>query len=150
SCAGSEHDRHGGGRRGVVVSGHASVLAEGGVPGWPPSVHDFYLPSLVPGAGPWLTKFTLMVWLAVAIILIFFLVAYRSPKLVPSRMQWLAESIYGFARNDVAGEVIGHRDGLRFAPYLASLFIFILVTNVFSILPFLQISPNSHIAFPVV
>jgi F-type H+-transporting ATPase subunit a len=132
-----------------VVSGQASFLAEGGVPGWPPSVHDFYLPSLVPGAGPWLTKFTLLVWVAVALILIFFLVAYRDPKLVPTRLQWLAESIYGFARNDVAGEVIGH-DGLRFAPYLASLFCFILVTNVFGIVPFLQVSPNSHIAFPAV
>jgi F0F1-type ATP synthase, subunit a len=135
--------------RGVTVSGHASVFAEGGVPGWPPSVHDFYLPSIIGTAGPWLTKFTLLVWVAVAVILVFFLVAYRDPKLVPTRMQWLAESIYGFARNDVAGEVIGH-DGLRFAPYLASLFCFILVTNIFGILPFIQISPNSHIAFPAV
>jgi F-type H+-transporting ATPase subunit a len=131
------------------VSGPATVLADGGVPGWPPSVHDFYLPSLVAGAGPWLTKFTLLVWLAVALILVFFLIAYRSPRLVPTRMQWLAEEIYGFARNGIAKDVIGP-DGLRFAPYLASLFIFILVTNIFGILPFIQISPNSHIAYPAV
>jgi len=112
-------------------------------------VHDFYLPSLVAGAGPWLTKFTLLVWLAVALILVFFLIAYRSPRLVPTRMQWLAEEIYGFARNGIAKDVIGS-DGLRFAPYLASLFIFILVTNIFGILPFIQISPNSHIAYPAV
>jgi F-type H+-transporting ATPase subunit a len=131
------------------VSGQASVLAEGGHEGWPPSVHDFYLPSIIGGTGPWLTKFTLMVWVAVALIIVFFLVAYRDPKLVPSPLQWLAESIYGFARNGIAGEVIGH-EGVRFGPYLASLFCFILVTNVFGILPFLQISPNSHIAFPAV
>jgi F-type H+-transporting ATPase subunit a len=131
------------------VSGQARVFAEGDVPGWPPSVHDFYLPSLLGGAGPWLTKFTLLVWVAVALILIFFLVAYRDPRLVPSRLQWLAESIYGFTRNDIAGEVIG-TEGLRFAPYLTSLFCFILVTNVFGIIPGIQISPNSHIAFPAV
>jgi F-type H+-transporting ATPase subunit a len=110
-------------------------------------VHDFYLPSLVGGAYPWLTKFTLMVWLAVALIIVFFLLAYRNPKLVPTRAQWLAESIYGFGRDTVAREVIG-AEGLRFAPYLATLFVFVLVTNVFGIIPFLQISPNAHIAFP--
>jgi F-type H+-transporting ATPase subunit a len=113
-------------------------------------VNDFYLPSLVDGAYPWLTKITLMVWLAVAAIIVFFLVAYRNPKLVPGKTQWIAESLYGFGRDSVAREVIGAKEGLRFAPYLATLFIFVLVTNVFSIIPFLQLSPNSHIAFPAV
>jgi F-type H+-transporting ATPase subunit a len=128
------------------VSGQLVVLADV-QQHWPPSVEDFYLPSLVPGAGPWLTKFTLLVWLAVAFLIVFFLFSYRNPKLVPSRMQWLAESLYGFGRNTVAKDVIG-AEGVRFAPYLTSLFLFILVTNVFGILPFIQISPNSHIAFP--
>jgi F-type H+-transporting ATPase subunit a len=132
------------------VSGQAHVLAGGitDVP-WPPSVHDFYLPSLVSGAYPWITKFTLMVWLAVAVIIVFFLLAYRNPKVVPTRLQWIAESLYGFGRDTVAKEVIGV-EGLRFAPYLATLFVFVLVTNVFGIIPLLQISPNSHIAFPAV
>jgi len=43
--------------------------------------------------------------------------------------------------------MIGPR-GVRFAPYLTTLFCFILLTNFFGIVPFLQISPNSHIAFP--
>ena len=110
------------------MSGQAGVLAEGGHDWWPPSVHDFYLPSIVSGAGSWFTKFTLLVWVAVALVIVFFLVAYRDPKLVPSRMQWLAESIYGFARNGIAGEVIGP-EGLRFGPYLASLFSFILANH---------------------
>jgi F-type H+-transporting ATPase subunit a len=129
------------------VLGQAAVLADG-IP-FPPSVDDFYLPSLIHGAGPWLTKFTLLVWLAVAAIIVFFLVTYRDPQLVPTKKQWLAESIYGFARNSVANEMIGH-EGVRFAPYLTTLFCFVLVTNFFGIIPFIQISPNSHIAFPIV
>jgi F-type H+-transporting ATPase subunit a len=129
------------------VLGQAAVLADG-IP-FPPDVEDFYLPSLIHGAGPWLTKFTLLVWLAVAVIIVFFLVTYRDPQLVPTKKQWLAESIYGFARNSVAGDMIGH-EGLRFAPYLTTLFCFVLVTNLFGIIPFIQVSPNSHIAFPVV
>jgi F-type H+-transporting ATPase subunit a len=123
------------------------VLAQDDLP-FPPSVEDFYLPGLF-GAYPWITKFTLLVWLAVALIIVFFLVAYRKPKLVPTFGQWIAESIYGFARKNVAEDLIGH-EGIRFAPYLASLFCFILLTNLFGIIPFIQMSPNSHIAFPIV
>lgn len=120
-------------------------LVDGTIP-FPPGVEDFFIPGPF---DPWITKFTVLIWVAVALIIVFFLVAYRDPQLVPTKKQWLAESVYGFARNSVAKDLIGH-EGLRFAPYLASLFCFILVTNIFSIIPFIQISPNSHIAFPIV
>ncbi|MGE5831001.1 MAG: F0F1 ATP synthase subunit A [Micromonosporaceae bacterium] len=129
-----------------IVAGQ--VLADD-VPGWPPSVEDFYLPSLLQNAYPWVTKFTLLIWLAVAVVIIFFLLSYRRPRLVPGRAQWMAESLYSVGRDNVAGEVIGH-EGLRFGPYLATLFVFILVGNLFSIVPLIQVSPNAHIAFPAV
>jgi F-type H+-transporting ATPase subunit a len=121
---------------------------------FPPGVKDFDFESWIPSLrdsewGLLFTKISFMVWLAVAVIIIFFLVSYRNPKLVPDRKQWLAESIYGFVRNSIARDVIGH-EGLRFAPYLTTLFCFILVTNAFAIIPFFQISPNSHIAYPLV
>jgi len=108
-------------------------------------VDEFFPPGLF--GIDWLTKFMLMVWLAIAMIIIFFLVAYKNPKIVPGRMQWLAESIYGFTREGIAKELIGH-EGVRFAPYLTTLLVFIAVTNLFAIIPLLQISPNSHVAFP--
>jgi F-type H+-transporting ATPase subunit a len=115
---------------------------------FPPSIEEFFPPPLVAGFGPWLTKFTVLVWVAVGILIIFFLVAYRKPKMVPTRTQWLAESIYGFNRDNVATPMIGH-EGVRFAPYFTTLFSFILLTNLFSIIPGIQISTNSHIAFPI-
>ena len=115
---------------------------------FPPGVHEFYPPGLF-GAYPWITKFTLLVWLAVALLIIYFLWAYRNPTLVPTKKQWLAESIYGFGRDNIATQMIGH-EGIRFAPYLTTLFCFILLTNLFGIIPGIQISPNSHIAFPIV
>jgi F-type H+-transporting ATPase subunit a len=124
------------------VNGQASVLAKG-VP-WPPSVEDFYLPGWF---YPWITKFTVMVWIAVAVVLIFFLVSYRKPKLVPTKTQWLAEEIYAFGRNGIGHDVIGN-EGVKFAPYITSLLVFIGVMNVFGILPFFQVSPSAHIAFP--
>ncbi len=124
------------------MNGQAGVLAKG-VP-FPPSVEDFYLPGWF---YPWITKFTVMVWIAVAIVLIFFLLSYRNPKIVPGRAQWLAEEIYSFGRNGISHDVIGN-EGVRFAPYITSLLCFIGVMNVFGILPFFQVSPSAHIAFP--
>jgi F-type H+-transporting ATPase subunit a len=119
---------------------------------FPPTVEDFYLPAIIPWGehnAYWITKLTLLIWLTVAILIIFFLVAYRNPKLVPGRGQWMAESVYGFVRNNIAVDMLGS-GGVRFAPYLATLFCFILINNLWSIVPGVQISPNAHIAFPAV
>ena len=131
------------------MTGPTTVLAAE-VP-FPPSVEDFFLPSIAPWGehSYWFTKITLLLWISVAILIIYFLVSYRKPQLVPSKKQWLAESLYGFVRNNIAVDMIG-KEGVRFAPYLTTLFSFILVMNIWSIVPFAQISPNSHIAFPAV
>jgi F-type H+-transporting ATPase subunit a len=134
--------------KGGPVVGNQPFLAEG----FPPGVKDFDFESLIPSlrGTEWataVTKMTVMVWLGVAIIIVYFLVSYRNPKIVPTKSQWLAESIYGFVRKGVAQDVIGH-EGVRFAPYLTTVFCFIAVTNAFAVIPFFQISPNSHIAFP--
>ncbi|GAA5182435.1 F0F1 ATP synthase subunit A [Rugosimonospora acidiphila] len=125
------------------MSGQSSVLAAGGLP-WPPSVDDFFLPGYF---YPWITKFTVMVWIAAAVVMVFFLVSYRKPKLVPTKAQWIAESIYSFGRNGISGDVIGH-EGIKFAPYITTLLTFIGVMNVMAIVPFFQIAPTAHIGFP--
>jgi F-type H+-transporting ATPase subunit a len=132
------------------VTGQSIVLAAD-VP-FPPSVEDFYLPSILPWGehdNYWFTKITALLWVTVALIIIFFLVTYRKPQLVPTKKQWLAESLYGFVRNNIAIEMIGPR-GVSFAPYLTTLFSFVLLLNLWSIVPLAQISPNSHIAFPAI
>src|SRR5690349_6596767 len=130
-----------------MVTGQSTVLAAA----FPPGVGDFYLPSIAPwgGDGVWFTKITLLLWISVAVLIIFFLVSYRNPKLVPDKKQWIAESAYGFVRNNIAVDMIGPA-GVRFAPYLTTLFLFILVNNFFGIVPLIQMSPMSHIAFPTV
>jgi F-type H+-transporting ATPase subunit a len=126
-----------------------SIVLAADVP-FPPTVEDFFLPSIVPWGSHdsyWFTKITAMAWISVALIIIFFVVSYRKPQLVPTKKQWLAESVYGFVRNNVAVEMIGAR-GVRFAPYLTTLFCFIILNNFFGIVPLVQISTMSHIAFP--
>ena len=130
------------------MSGQEIVLAQGEA-AFPPGVGDFYLPSILPWGGEslWFTKVTALIWIAAALIIVFFLATYRNPQLVPTKKQWFAESVYGFVRNNIAVDMIGHA-GVRFAPYLTTLFCFILLNNLWGIVPGVQISPNSHIAFP--
>ncbi|WP_018351255.1 F0F1 ATP synthase subunit A [Longispora albida] len=114
---------------------------------WPPKVDDFFLDGLF-GLDNWLTKFTLMVWLAVIVLIVLFTRAMRKPALVPTRGQWFAESVYGFVRDSIGKEIIG-KDAHRFVPYLTVLFCFVAFTNIYGIIPLAQISPNTHYAFPL-
>ena len=130
----------------------AIVLAEG-ESHFPPGIHSFNFADWFSGLSETalahvFTTITFAVWATVAILAVFFLWAYRKPQIVPTKKQWIAESAYGFIRNTVAIDLMGKKDGVRFAPYLATLFLFIVLMNFWAIVPGIQISPNAHIAFP--
>jgi len=64
---------------------------------------------------------------------LFMLVAVSSPKLVPGRLQSTAELAYEFVANMIrsaAGE-----DGLVFFPFVFTIFVFVLFSNFFGLLP---------------
>jgi len=114
----------------------------------PPSTADFNLPPVF-GNNQYTTKPILLVFLSVIVISIFFILSARKAATVPSRLQFAGESIYGFVRDGLAKEIIGH-DFMKFVPLLFSLFTFILTNNVFGIVPLLQFPSMSHVAFPYV
>jgi F-type H+-transporting ATPase subunit a len=83
-----------------------------------------------------------------AIIIIFFLVAFAKPRLVPGKVQSLGEMGYLFIRNGIARETIGPA-GDRWVPLLFSLFFFVFIMNIFEVIPGAQFPVPSRIAFPV-
>jgi F-type H+-transporting ATPase subunit a len=93
------------------------------------------------------TRLHTMAFFAVLFLCLFFTLALRKPKLVPGKVQFVAEAVYGFVRNQVARDVIGP-EGIRFVPYLASLFVFIFVLNFYEILPLAQTPVTGRIAYP--
>lgn len=113
-----------------------------------PGPNDFDLPPFFDSV-PWFTKPVLIVALMTTIVFVFYYLASRNVKVVPGRLQFAGESLYGFIRNDVALDAIGH-EGLKFAPYLATLFSFIALNNLAGIIPILQFPSTSHIAYPLV
>ena len=134
--------------------GHAlsSVLAAG--PGFQaPGLEAFYPKPLFSfsllGVDFEITRITLILWIATIAIIAFLVATVRRPQIVPGKLQFLGESGYSLVRDGIARDVVGPR-GIPFAPFLASLFFFILANNLMSIVPFAQISPMSKFAFPLV
>lgn len=108
-----------------------------------PGPKDFELPPIFGEV----TKPMILVVLSVIIVAGFFLVSSRKMKLIPGKGQYLAESIYDFSRNNIAREQIGSKDFQPFIPLILSLFSFVLVNNIFGIIPFIQFPSMSHIGF---
>ncbi len=134
----------------------ADVLAAegGGDSGFQsPSIEEFYPEPLVSfsllGIDFDITRITVIMWIATAAIVILLVMAARKATVVPGKLQYIAESGYSLIRDGMARDVIGPK-GLPFAPFLASLFFFILANNFMSIVPLFQISPNSKFAIPLV
>jgi F-type H+-transporting ATPase subunit a len=120
------------------------VLAANGE-GFPaPGLGEFYPEPIasfsVLGIDFEITRITIILWIATIAILAFLVASVRRPAIVPGKLQFLGESGYSLVRDGIARDVVGPR-GLPFAPFLASLFFFILANNMMSIIPFAQISP---------
>ena len=123
----------------VAATAAAPALSEssGGsfeAPG--PSI--FELPPAFEVAGVGITKPMLLVVLSAVLVGAFFWRASAGRAVVPGKLQFAGEGAYSFVRNTVARDIIGSHDFLRFTPYLAALFFFILTNNLFSSIPFIQ------------
>jgi F-type H+-transporting ATPase subunit a len=114
----------------------------------PPGVADFNLPPIF-GDNPYTTKPIFLAFLSVILISVFFIAASRKALIMPNKLQFAGESVYGFVRNNLGQEIIG-REFMRFVPYLFTLFTFILTNNVFGIVPFLQFPTMSRVSFAYV
>jgi F-type H+-transporting ATPase subunit a len=89
----------------------------------------------------------------VATSLVFILAARRKTlvdgTLVPRGPRNLIESAVSFIRDGIIMETVG-ADGLRYLPYLTSLFFFILIGNIFEVIPFFHMPANARMAGPAV
>lgn len=86
-----------------------------------------------------------VIWMVVAnsLVLIYFISAFWKIKIIPGRFQMSAEMISGFIKNNV-DQNIGN-NGAKFIPFIFSIFIFILTSNLFGILPY-AFTVTSHIS----
>ncbi len=97
----------------------------------------------------WYSVTNVTLWMALGVACVALLLIYgtRRRAIVPSRTQSVAELLYGFIHNLVE-EVTGH-EGAKFFPYVMTLFLFILISNLLGLLP-MSFATTSHMAVTVV
>lgn len=98
---------------------------------------QFEIKRLVPldlfGYDTSFTNSSLFMLIAVIFITAFFMIAMRNRSLVPSRLQSVAELCYEFVENMVRENIGEH--GMKFFPFVFTLFVFILVLNLQGMIP---------------
>lgn len=110
-----------------------------------PGARDFDLPPIFAGV----TKPMVLAIMSVIIIAAFFLLSTRRARLVPGKFQFIGESVYNFGRNTIARNQIGASEFRPYVPLIVSLFTFILVNNIYGIVPVAQFPTMSQIGFPL-
>ncbi|MCW7945467.1 ATP synthase F0F1 subunit A [Streptomyces hygroscopicus] len=77
-----------------------------------------------------------------------FWAAFSKAKVVPGKLQMVGEAGYDFVRRGIVYETLGKREGEKYVPLMVSLFFFIWIMNLWSIIPVAQFPVTSIIAFP--
>jgi F-type H+-transporting ATPase subunit a len=126
----------------------SALLAEGDA-FEPPGTGDFWQPLI--GSGTWsISRASIVLALSAVGIAWFLLVATRRLALVPTgKRQFVTEETYGFVRNSIARDILGSREFLKFVPMLFTMFLLILVNNLFGIIPPVLFPTMSRVGFPM-
>ena len=97
----------------------------------------------------WYTPTNVTLWMAIAVLCVILLlvVGTRGRAVVPTRIQSIAEMAYGFVYKMV--EDIAGKDGVKFFPYIMTLFMFIVFANFLGLVP-MSFTTTSHIAVTAV
>ncbi|NRB34369.1 MAG: F0F1 ATP synthase subunit A [Rhodobacteraceae bacterium] len=90
-----------------------------------------------------ITNVTLWMFFAVLAVTALMVLGTRSREIVPGRGQSVAELAYGFVYKMV--EDVAGKDGVRFFPYIMTVFMYILMANFLGLIPS-SFTTTSHIA----
>ncbi len=107
-----------------------------------PGVNSFDVPPFFESV-PWFNKYMLQGIVSVFVIMAFWVVMARKKAMVPSKTQFIGEAAYGFVRNTIARDMIGH-DYKKYVPLLIALFSFVLVNNLWGVFPLTLLPTASH------
>jgi F-type H+-transporting ATPase subunit a len=93
----------------------------------------------------WYTPTNVTLWMGLTVLAVaaLLVVGTRGRAIVPTRVQSIAELAYGFVYQMV--EDVAGKDGVKYFPYIMTLFMFIVLANFLGLLP-MAFTTTSHIA----
>lgn len=98
----------------------------------PFELHE-WIPISVGGFDISVNKAVVMMWVVVSLAAVFMVIAGSARKLVPGKLQSVAELMVDFIRSMIL-DTMG-KGGMRFFPLIATLFLFILFCNLLGLIP---------------
>jgi len=118
---------------------------------FPPIENLVEWPNWFGPEGSWygFNKIAFISLVAIVATSVLFILGNRKRSMVPKGAQNLVESSVAFIRDGIVLETMGPA-GMRYLPYLVSLFFFILVGNIFEVIPFFHMPANARMAGPAV
>ncbi len=90
-----------------------------------------------------ITRTVFLTFLAVIMVAAFYWFGLRKRSVQPGKFQLVTESIVGFVRDDIAIGIIGP-EGVKYTAYLLSIFTFVLIANLFEIVPLINFPLSSR------
>ncbi len=100
-------------------------------------LHPFELHELVPmslfGLDISVNKAVIWMWIVVGLVAVLMITAAKAKSLVPGKLQSLAELMVDFIRRIIL-DTMGPQ-GMKFFPFIATLFLFILFSNLLGLIP---------------
>lgn len=113
-----------------------------------PGLNSFDFKPIFSVGGFDFTKPMLLAVICMVLVVGFFWAAFAKPKLVPGKLQLIGEIGYTFISRGIARDVIGKK-GDKYVPFLTSIFFFVWIMNIMSIIPLAQFPVASRFAYPV-
>src|SRR5918996_418531 len=92
-----------------------------------------YIPIHIGGVDISINKAVIMMWVVVALVSVLMIAAASARRLVPGKLQSLAEMLVDFIRGIIL-DTMG-KEGMKFFPLIATLFLFILFCNLIGLIP---------------
>jgi F-type H+-transporting ATPase subunit a len=114
---------------------------------FPPLSHIVNWPELFGGDAAGVNKVVLIYALAAVLTILLFTLGNKK-QLVPTGAQNAAEMSVEFVEEQIVLPTMG-TDGLKWTPYLISVFFFIFFCNIFEIIPLVQMPATARIALPM-
>jgi F-type H+-transporting ATPase subunit a len=117
---------------------------------FPPLGHIVDWPGFAGTEGAWyeFNKVALVCMIAAGLSCLIFILGNKK-QLVPTGAQNLAEITVEFVEQQLIEPTVGHTNKRWLAPFMTSLMLYIFFTNIFEVIPIIQMPANARIALPL-
>jgi F-type H+-transporting ATPase subunit a len=116
---------------------------------FPPLTHITHWPDFALKNTPFgMNKIFLIYVFAIILTFLVFILGNKK-QMVPGPAQNLAEMAVDFIEEGVVKETMGE-EGLKYTPILLSIFFFVFFTNIFEIIPVIQMPASARVALPLI